>query len=229
MQNDEISGDTVAIYINLSSLSITEALYCFLFLLLIFSRKPNSTIAVYVKLQNWVNHRAHVKDSQNYGVSSSHKEGWVLKNWCFWTVNLEKTLEESLGLHGDQPINSKGNQYWTFIGGTDAKTEAPIFWPPDVKSWLIGKDPDAGKDWSQEEKEMRWWGWEGWMASPTQWTWVWASSGRRWRAGKPGVLQSMGSQRVRHNWATETYLTYLKILSNTSEIYLNTKYIYKHS
>ena len=77
----------------------------------------------------------------------------------------------------------------------------PIFWPPDAKSWLIWKDPDVGKDWRQEEKGMR--GWDGWMASPTQWTWVWASSERWWRTGKPDVLQSMGLQRVRHDWATE--------------------------
>ena len=154
MQNDEISGDAVAIYINLSSLSISEALYCLLFLLLVFSRKPNPTISVYVKLQNWINHRAQLKDSRSYGVSSSHKEGWVLKNWCFWTVNLEKTLESPLDCMEIKPVNSKGNQYWTFIGGTDAEAEAPVLWPPDVKSWLIGKDPDDGKDWRQEEKEM---------------------------------------------------------------------------
>ena len=154
MQNDEISGDTVAIYIYPSSLSINEALYCLLFLLLIFSRRPNTTISVYVKLQNWINHRAHVKDSQSYGVSSSHKEGWVLKNWCFWTVDLEKTLGSPLDCMEIKPVNSKGNQYWTFIGGTDAEAEAPVLWPPDMKSWLIGKDPNAGKDWRHEEKEM---------------------------------------------------------------------------
>ena len=80
------------------------------------------------------------------------KENWVPKNWCFWTVMLEKTLESPLDLQGD-PVKSilKGNQSWIFIGRTDA--EAPILWPPDVKNWLTGKDPDAGKDWRQEEKE----------------------------------------------------------------------------
>ena len=74
-------------------------------------------------------------------------------------------------------------------------------WPPDANSWLIWKDPDAGKDWRQEEKRMT--GWDGWMASQTQWTWVWVNSGSGWWTGRPGVLQSMGSERVGHNWATE--------------------------
>ena len=80
-------------------------------------------------------------------------------------------------------------------------------WPPDAKDWLIWKDPDAGKDWRQEEKGMT--GWDGWMASPTWWTWVWVSSGSWWWTGKPGVLQSMGSQRVGHNWATELNFFYI--------------------
>ena len=96
--------------------------------------------------------------SQNYGFSSSHawmcelddKEGWVPKNWCFWTVVLEKTLESPLDSKEIKPVNSKGNQPWIFIGRTYA--EAAILWPPDVKNWLIGKAPDAGKNWGQEEK-----------------------------------------------------------------------------
>ena len=83
-----------------------------------------------------------------------HKESWVLKNWCFWTVVLEKTLESPLDCKEIRPVHPKGNQSWIFTGRTDAEAEAPIFWPPDVKKWLIGKDPDAGKDWRQEEKEM---------------------------------------------------------------------------
>ena len=91
--------------------------------------------------------------SQNYGFSSSHvqmweldhKEGWVL-NWCFWTVVLEKTLESPLDRKEIKPVNPKGNQPWIFIGRTDAEAETPILWPPDVKSWLTGKDPAAGKD-----------------------------------------------------------------------------------
>ena len=81
----------------------------------------------------------------------SHKEGWALKNWCLWTVVLEKTLESPLDCKEIKPINPKGNQPWIFIERTDAEAETPIFWPPDVKSQLIRKDPSAGKDWRQEE------------------------------------------------------------------------------
>ena len=81
-----------------------------------------------------------------------HKEGWVLNNWCFWTAVLEKTLESPLDCKEIQPDHPKGNQSWIFIGRTDAEAEAPILWPPDVKNWLIWKDPDAGKDWRQEQK-----------------------------------------------------------------------------
>ena len=83
-----------------------------------------------------------------------HKESWALKNWCFWTVVLEKTLESPLDCKEIQPVNPKANQSWIFIGRTDAEAETSILWPPDVKNWAIGKDPDAGKDWRQEEKGM---------------------------------------------------------------------------
>ena len=131
-----------------------------------------------------------------------HKEGWVLKNWFFWTVVLEKTLESPLDSKEIKPINPKRNQPWIFIGRTDVETEAPILWPPDVKSWRIGKDPEAGKDWGQEEKRGSK-GWDGGVVSPTQWTWIWANSRRHWRTEEPGVLQSMGSQRVGPDWVTE--------------------------
>ena len=98
-----------------------------------------------------------------------HKEGWMSTNWCFWTVVSEKTLESPLDYKEIKSINPKGNKSWIFIGGTDAEAEAPIFWPPDVKSWLIRKDPDIRKDWRQEEKGNNR-GWDGWMALPTQWT-----------------------------------------------------------
>ena len=87
-----------------------------------------------------------------YGCELDHKEGWVLKNWCFWTVVLENTLESPLDCKKIQPVHPKRNQSWIFIGMTDAVAETPILWPPDMKNWLIGKDPDAGKDWRQEEK-----------------------------------------------------------------------------
>ena len=83
-----------------------------------------------------------------------HKEGWVPKNWCFQIVVLEKTLERPFDCKKIKPVNPKGNQPWILIGKTDAEAEAPIPWPPVAKSWLIGKDPDAGKDWGQEEKAM---------------------------------------------------------------------------
>ena len=100
--------------------------------------------------------------SQSYGFSSrhvwmwevDHKESWVPKNWCFWTVMLEKTLESPLDCKEIEPIHPKGNQSWIFIGRTDVEAEAPILWPPDEKNWLIWTDPDAGKDWRQEEKGM---------------------------------------------------------------------------
>jgi len=82
------------------------------------------------------------------------EEGWVPKNWCFWTGVLEKTLESPLDCKEIQPVHPKGNQSWIFIGRTDAEAEAPILWPPDLKNWLIGKAPVAGKDWGQEEKGM---------------------------------------------------------------------------
>ena len=81
-----------------------------------------------------------------------HKENWALKNWCFWTVVLEKTLESPLDCKEIQPAHPKWNQFWIVIGRTDAEGETPILWPPDAKNWLTGRDPDAGKDWRQEEK-----------------------------------------------------------------------------
>ena len=99
--------------------------------------------------------------NQSYGFSSSHvwmweldhKEGWGPKTWCFWIVVLEKTLESPLDCK-IKPVNPKGNQSWIFIGRTDTKAEAPKLWPPDMNRWLIGKDPDVGKDWRQEEKRV---------------------------------------------------------------------------
>ena len=105
--------------------------------------------------------------SESYGFSNSHvwmweldyKESWVLKNWCFWTVVLKKTPERPLGIEEIQPVHPKGNQSWIFIGRTDVEDETPILWPPDAKKWLIGKDPNAGKDWRwrrRGQQRMRW-------------------------------------------------------------------------
>ena len=146
--------------------------------------------------------------SQGYGFSSSHvwmweldyKESWALKNWYFWTVVLEKTLEGPLDCKEIKPVHPKGNQSWVFFIRTDVEGEAPTFWPPDAKRWLIWNDPDVGKDWRQEEKgttkdEMV--RWHHWLSG------VWVNSRSWWWTGRPGVLQLMGSQRVRHDWATE--------------------------
>ena len=95
-----------------------------------------------------------------------HQEGWELKNWCFWTVVLEKTLESPLDCKYIKPVHPKGNQSWIFIGRTDAKAEAPVLQPPDVKNWLTGKDPGAGNDWRQEGKgvtEDEMVGWHHWL------------------------------------------------------------------
>ena len=100
--------------------------------------------------------------TQGYGFSSGHvwmwelnyKESWALKNWCFWTMVLGKTLGNPLGCKEIQPVHPKGDRSWVFIGRTDVEAETPVLWPPDAKSWLIWKDPDAGKDWRQEEKGM---------------------------------------------------------------------------
>ena len=144
--------------------------------------------------------------SQSYGFSNSrvwmweldYEESWVLKNWWFWPVVLEKTLESPLECKEIKPVNPKGNQSWIFTGRTDTEVETSMLWPPDAKNWLIWKGPDAGKDWRQGEKGMtedEMVGWHHWLdghefeQAPGSW----------WLTGKPGVLQSMGSQRVRHS------------------------------
>ena len=112
---------------------------------------------------------------------------------------LEKTLESPLDCKEIQSVHSGGDQPWDFFGRNDAKAETLVLWPPPVKSWLIGKD------WCWEglgagEGDTRWR--DGWMASLTQWMWIWVNSGSWWWTGRPGVLRFMGTQRVRHNWAT---------------------------
>ena len=131
-----------------------------------------------------------------FPVSSLFQLEWVLKNWCFCTVVLESPLD----CRENKPVNPKGNKPWIFIGRTDAEAEAPILWPPDAKNWLIGKRPWCWKRLKAGEEDR---GWDGWMASLTRWTRVWASSGSWWWTGKPDMLQSMRLQRVRHDWGTE--------------------------
>ena len=130
-----------------------------------------------------------------------HTEGWVPKNWQFQTVVLEKTLESPLDNKEIKPVNPKGNQPWIFIGRTDAEAEGPILWPSDAKSWLVGKRPwcwerlRTGGEGSNRGRNCR-------MVSPTQWTRVWANSGRQWRTRKPGMLQFMclQSRTPLNNW-----------------------------
>ena len=132
-------------------------------------------------------------------------EGWTIKKAACWrTVVLEKTLESPLDCKEIQPVHPKGNQSWVFIGRTDAEAETPILWPPHVKTDSFEKTLMLGKMKMGGEGDDR--GWDSWMASPTQWTWVWVNSGSWWWTAKPGMLQSMGSQRVRNDCATELIL-----------------------
>ena len=140
--------------------------------------------------------------SQSYGFSSSHvwmweldhKEGWVLKNWCFWTVVLEKTLESPLDCKEIKPVNPKGNQSWIFIGRAYAEAEAPVPGPLDAKSWLIREDPDAGKDWRQEEKgttEDEMVGWHHRLnGSEFEQLWEMVKDREAWWAAVHGVTKS---------------------------------------
>ena len=132
--------------------------------------------------------------------TEAYKERWAPKNWCFWTVVLEKTLESPLDCKEIQPVHPKGNQSWTFIGRTETEVETPILWLPD-ENWLTGKELMLGKIEGGRRGDGR--GWDGWMASPTQWTWAWVNSRSWWWTGKPVMLRSMGSQRVGHDWVTE--------------------------
>ena len=137
-----------------------------------------------------------------YGCEScTIKKAWVPKNWCFWTVVLGKTLESPLDCKEIQPVHPKGNQSWIFIGRTDAEAETPILWPRDGKNWLIGKDPNAGNDRRREEKGMT----EDEMVDGITDS-IDMSLSKLWELvtdRRPGMLQSMGSQRVGHDWVTE--------------------------
>ena len=147
--------------------------------------------------------------SQSYGFSSSHvwmweldyKESWVPKNGCFWTVVLEKTVESPLDSKEIQPVHPKVNQSWIFIERSDAEAESPILWPPNAKNWLIGKDPDAGKDWRQRRKGRQSMKWLDGTTNSMDMNWV--NSRSWWWTGRPGMLESMRLQWVGHDWVTE--------------------------
>ena len=148
----------------------------------------------------WILRHIGGPSGQSYGFSSSHiwmwkleyKESWAPKNWCFWTVVLEKTPESPLDCQEIPPVHPKGNQFWILIGRTNAEAETWILWPPNAKNWLTGKDPDAGKDWRQKEKgttEDEMVGWHPRLYGNES-----GNSGSWWWIGNPGVLQSMGWQ-----------------------------------
>ena len=157
-----------------------------------------------------------------------YKESWVPKNWCFWTVVLEKTLESHLDCKEIHPIYPKGDLSWVFIGRTDVEAETPILWCEELIHckwpWCWERLRAGG------EGDDR--GWDVWMASLTQWTWVWGDSRSWWWTGRPGVLQFVGSQGVRHNLVTELnwiwydmnmiwYDPNVQVLSGCCNIYIN--------
>ena len=131
------------------------------------------------------------------------EESWVPKNWCFWTVVLEKTLESPLDYKKIQPVHPRGDQSWVFIGKTDVEAETPILWPPNEELTHLNRPWCWERLRTGREGDDR--GWDGRMASLTQWTWVWASSSRWWRTGKPNMLAVHGvskSQTWLSNWTT---------------------------
>ena len=178
---------------------------------LLLGRKAKTNLDSVLKTRDFtLLTKAKLLSSQSYCFSSGHvqmwalecKEGWAPRTDAFELWCWRRLLKGPLDNKEIQPVHPKGNQPWIFIESTDAEAEVPILWPADAKSWLIGKDPDAGKDWRKEEKRMT----EdemGWMVSLIHWAWVWANSWRWWWTGKPGILQSMESQRVGHTWVTE--------------------------
>ena len=138
-----------------------------------------------------------------------YKESWVPKNWCFWTVVLEKTLESPLDCRVIQPVHPKGNQSWIFIGRTNVEAETPILWPPDAKNWLIWKDPDAGKDWGQEEKGTTEDGMVGWHH-------LFDGHGFGWT---PGVGDGQGDLACCVPWGPKcrTWLSWPELISNVAK------------
>ena len=144
------------------------------------------------------------------------EESWAPENWCFWTVVLEKTLESPLDCKDIQPVHSEGDQPWDFFGRNDAKAETPVVWPPHAKSWLIGKDSDAGRDWEPEEKGTTVDEMAEWQNPLDRQKFEW-TPGSWWWTGRPDKLQFMRSQRVGHDWATELNWTELK---ETKDLYI---------
>ena len=152
--------------------------------------------------------KVHIVKAMVFPVVTYGCESWTVKKADHWRIHAFKVrrfwkrlLRVPLDSREMKAFNLKGNQPWILTERTDAEAETPAFWSFDVNSWLIGKTPDAGKDWGQEDIGAT--GWDGRMASPTQWTWTWANFRRWWRTERPGMLQSMGSQGLGHDQATE--------------------------
>ena len=169
---------------------------------LIFGRKAMTNLDSMLKSRDITLPKVHLVKAMVFPVvmwELDYKESWALKNWCFWTVVLEETPETPLYCKEIQPVRPKGNQSWIFIGSIDVEAETRATWCEKLTHWKRSRCWGSLK--AGGERNDR--GWDYWMASPTWWTWVWASSGCWWWTGKPGVLQSIRSQRVGHNWATE--------------------------
>ena len=158
--------------------------------------------------------------SQGYGFSSGHvwtweldyKESWMPKNWYFWTEMLEKTFESPLGCKEIRPVHPKGDKFWVFIARTDVEAEASILWPPDVKNWLMWKDPDAGKDWGEEEKGMtedEMVGWHHWLSRHGFWWTLGVSDGQGGNNYLKRKWVECPNQKTKTGWMdTKTRLLY---------------------
>ena len=158
-----------------------------------------------------------------FKIKSSSQGEWSYFSDVVYNTKKENVLKIWVYVEEIQSVHSRGDQPWVFFGRNDAEAETPVLWPPYTKSWLIGKDSDAGRDWGQEEKGTT----EDEMASPTWWMWVWVNSGRWWRAGRPGMLRFMGSQSVGHDWATELNWTEIFIRMKVNHN-LGKKWTLKH-
>ena len=143
------------------------------------------------------------------------EEGWALKNWCFWAVVLEKSLESPLDCKQIQPVHPKGDQSWIFIGGTDAEAVTPILWAPDAKSWLISKDPDAGKDWGQEEKGTTEEEMVGWQHQLNRHEFGWT----------PGVGDGQGGLACCGSWSHKVLET-TELLNWTEPFWVSVPYLW---